>query len=93
MKCRGRATFFVLFQKFVDQRRFVSTEVVQKDVNLLVRRLGRHHLSDKGHELRAGMPRRGLTEGFSSSRIQGCVQRQSPVPMVLESVPLGSSWR
>jgi hypothetical protein len=70
----------------------VSTEVVQNDMNFSVFRLGCDYLTQKGHELCAGVARRGLTDHFTGLRIQGRIQRQSSVPVVLEAVPLGSSW-
>jgi hypothetical protein len=50
-------------------------------------------LFEERDELIARMPRRGLADDGSGARIQRRIQRERAMPVVLEAVSLGASWR
>jgi hypothetical protein len=83
----------VRFKEFFDRRAFVRREIVGDHVDLLTARLVDHDVGEEGDELRGGVPLRGLAQDFASLRIEGGVQGQGAMPVVLKSVPFGASRR
>ena len=71
----------------------MGRQVVNDDVDLPICRLMRHKIGQKGHELGAGMAARGFTQDLTGLRVQGRVQRQRAVPVVLEAVALRGSLK
>src|SRR5712691_11673704 len=49
-----------------------------------------HQLPQEDNKLRAGVPFRGLALHLAGFHIQGGIQRQCPVTVILETMPFGS---
>src|ERR1700739_1361601 len=80
----------ILFQKLTYQRGFVSREIVQDDVDLLVPGALRDNFFEESNELAAGMARGGFAVNPPAGRVQSRIQEQRSVAVVLESVTLGT---
>jgi hypothetical protein len=68
----------------------MSREIVRNDVDIAPEGLGRHNLSKKVDEVRGGMALGGLAKDFSAAGIQGRIQRQSAVTVILKAMSLSS---
>src|SRR6202040_2909840 len=66
-------------------------QVVQDDMDLLTVRLAGNQIAEEGDEFLAGMPRRRATDDRSGLGVQRRIQRQGPVPVVLEAVSFQAS--
>jgi hypothetical protein len=78
----------VLGQKGVDLFGLVRGEVVEDDVNLAPAGLMSHHLAQEGHELGRGVPLGGFPYHRAGPDVEGGVERQGVVTVVLEPVAL-----
>ena len=72
---------------------FVGREVVEDDMNLLSRRAQREHFFEEGNEVAAGVASRGFPVHPAGLGVQRGIQRKRSMPVVLESVTLGTSRR
>ena len=80
-------------QKRVDVLGLVSGVIVGDHVHLLPFGLIDDELGQEGHELGRRMSIRCLAKNFASLRIKGCIQRQHPMPVILEAMALGAARR
>jgi hypothetical protein len=80
-------------EKRVDLLGLVSGQVVDDHMDLPAVRLVRDDISEKSDELSRGVSRRGLAEDLSGLRVERGIQRQRPVTVVLEPVPLRAARR
>src|SRR5262245_63655373 len=71
----------------------MSREVIENDVDLALLGFDRDDLAEEGDELLSRMPRRGLTEDCSRPGVQGCIERESSVAIVLKAVSFGPPGR
>jgi hypothetical protein len=62
-------------------------------VDLFAARLVDDDVGEKSDELGRGVPLRGLAQDFACLRIEGGVQGQGAMPVLLKSVPFCASWR
>ena len=76
----------VLLQKGLYLRSFMSGQVVENDMDLLSRLAAGYNLIQEGHKLLAGVPGRGLALHLAGAHIQGCIQRQCSVSIVLKTM-------
>lgn len=72
---------------------FVGREVVEDDMNLLSRRAQRKHFFEEGNEVATGVARGGFPVHSAGLGVQRGIQRKRSMPVVLEAVTLGTSWR
>jgi hypothetical protein len=79
----------MLHQEALHQTGLVGGEVIQNDVDLAASGLRADDLLQKRDELLAGVAGGGLADDFSGLRIQGCIERQCSVAVVLEAMLLG----
>src|SRR6185436_20892654 len=80
-------------QELIDALGFVRRKVVGNDMDLFASRLIDYKVGQKRDELGRGMTFRGLPQHLTSLGVEGCVQRQRAMPVVLETVALGPTWR
>lgn len=80
-------------QERVDQLGFVRGKIVGNDVALASARLSIHDGAQELHEVGTGVPRRGLPDDRARARVQGGVEREGAVAVVLEAVTLRPAWR
>jgi hypothetical protein len=95
-RIRGRemeADSGMLLQKLLHRFGFVGGEIVQHDVNLSCPARFPQQPPQKHQELRAGISLRSVALHPAGLHVQGGIQRQSSVPVVLETVPFGSPRR
>jgi len=71
-----------------DQFRFVRRAVVQDDVNLVLDGWPGDDLFQKRNQLRTGVAGCGWADPFTGLRIQGRLQREGAVAVILEAVRL-----
>lgn len=71
----------------------MGRQVIGDHVNLSPLRLAGHDVAEELDKGGARVPRRRLPEHFARLRIQRGKQRERPVPLVLEAVPLGAARR
>src|SRR5262249_15361280 len=64
----------------------MSREVVSDDVDLLAARLTGHHVHQEGDELLARVPFNSPAQYLTRPSIQGRIQRERAVPVVLETM-------
>ncbi len=83
----------ILLEKLANGWSFVGREVVENDVDLLARPTQANHFLQEIDELPAGVAGGGFAVHSSAGGIQGGVQREGAVSVVLESMPLGASRR
>ena len=83
----------MLLQEVSDELGFVGGEVVEDDMNLLPGRAQRYHFCEEGHEVTAGVAGSGSTVHAAGLGVQRGIQRKRSMPVVLETVTLGSSRR
>jgi hypothetical protein len=74
----------MLLKEPFHQIRFVRGEVVEDDVNLLLGGLLGDDFFQKSNKLLAGVACGRLANDLAGLRIQGRVQRERPVPVILE---------
>jgi hypothetical protein len=95
-RIRGRemeADSGMLLQKLLHRFGFVGGEIVQHDVNLSCPARFPQQPPQKHQELSAGISLRSVALHPAGLHVQGGIQRQSSVPVVLETVPFGSPRR
>ena len=63
----------MFFQEGLDFGRFVRGQVIQDDVDFLLRFASAHDLIQKADELLAGVPYRGLALNLTGAHIECCV--------------------
>src|SRR4029453_5449951 len=80
-------------QEGLDPRGLVRREIVSDHVNLLTFWLVDYDVGQERNEFGRGMPHRGLTEHLAGFGIEGCVQRQRAMPVILEAVAFGTARR
>src|SRR5438270_13192862 len=83
----------MLGEKIINLFRFVRRKIVGDDVNFFALRLVDHNVSEKGDKLSRGMPRGGLAEYLTGLGVEGSVQRQRAVAVILEAMALGAPGR
>src|SRR6266404_1134780 len=83
----------VRFEELFDRRALVRREIVGDYVDLFAARLVDHDVSEKGDELRRGVPLGGLAQDFPGLRIEGGVEGQGAMPVVLKAVSFGTTRR
>lgn len=83
----------VLDQELLDLLGLVRRQVVGDDVDLLALGLVGHEVGEEGDELGRGVSRGGLAQHLAGLGVEGCVQRQRAMPVVLEAVALGTPRR
>src|SRR4029453_13990484 len=83
----------MLGEEFADALGLMSGGVIEDDVDLASGRFDGDELAEEGDELLRRVPRCGLTEHRSSAGVEGRVERESPVAVVLEAVSLGTPGR
>jgi hypothetical protein len=81
----------MLLEELADRLSFVCGEIVEDDVNLLLRGKQRYNLLQKGDEFTAGMAGNGLAVDATSGGIKRRVQGERAVAVVLEAVTFGAS--
>src|SRR6266478_3654211 len=91
--CRGEVqmNLRMRFKELFDRSALVRPEIVGDHVDFLAARLVDHDVGEKGDELRRGVPLRGVAQDFASLRIEGGVQGQGAMPVVLKAVSFGTS--
>src|SRR5215471_13995809 len=80
-------------KEFLNPLGLVGREVVDDDVDLLPTRLADDDIAKKRHELLGCVTGGRHAEDFATSGVEGRIQRQSPVPVVLETMALGAARR
>lgn len=80
-------------QKLTHQIGLMGRQIVQDDVNLLVPGAQRDDFLEEGDEVAAGVASRGLTVNPARGSVQGRVQRQRPMAVVLEPMAFSTSRR
>ena len=83
----------MLLEKALHQIGLVSREVIQNYMYLPLCGLGGDDLFQKTDKLLAGVACGGLAEHFASLRIQSRIQRERPVPVILEAMLLSPPRR
>src|ERR1700740_3246272 len=81
----------VVLQELAHQGGFVSRQIVQDDVNLLVPGAQRKDFLEQGDKLASGVAGGGFAVNPRRARVQGCIQGQCSMAVVLKSVALGTS--
>ncbi len=71
----------------------VGRQIVQHNVDVLRPAGLVHQLTQKGNELRTGVPFRGLACHLAGLHIQSGIERQGPVTVILEAMPFRSPRR
>ena len=89
--CKMEADLGMTGQEIVDELSFMSREIVRNDVDLAPEGLGSDNLSKKVDEVGSGMTLGGLAKDFSAAGIQGRIQRQSAVTVILKAMSLSSA--
>jgi hypothetical protein len=80
----------MLLQEVSNELGSVGGEVVEDDMNLLPGRAQRHHFFEEGNEVTAGVAGRGSSVHAAGLGVQRGIQRKRSMPVVLETVTLGS---
>jgi len=83
----------MLFEEVSNQLGFVGREVVEDDMNVLLRRAQRHHFCEEGDEVTAAVAGRGSSVHAAGLGVQRGIQRKRSMAVVLEAMTLGSSRR
>ena len=83
----------ILLQELADGDGFVSGEIVQDDVNLLVSGPKGDDFLEESNELAAGVASGGFAMNPSCGRVQGGIEGERSVAEVLETVAFGTSGR
>jgi hypothetical protein len=78
----------VVAEERIDLLRVVSREVVEDDVDLQVGRVWSDQIAQDGHECLARVLRGCLSEDVPRKGVECGGQRQRPIAVVLEGVPL-----
>lgn len=81
------------FQEIGDLLGLVRRQVIQEDVDLLPQRAQLNDSTQEINELVAGVAGRSLAVHLSGTHVQGRVQRERSVTLVLKPMPLDSSRR
>lgn len=76
-------------QEIVDQSGLVDREVVGNDVDLVAPRLIDHDVAQEGDEHRRGVPCRRLSQSLATAGVEGCIERERAVTLVLKTVSFG----
>jgi hypothetical protein len=84
---------WVLLQEAFHQVRLVSSKAVQDIVNFVPSGLRGDDLFQKPDKLLASVAWGGLADHFAGLRIQGRIQRQCPVAVILEAMLLRTTGR
>ena len=71
----------------------MSRQIVCDDVNFTPLGLSGHDARKESHKGLAGVPRCGLADDLAGLCIQGRIQRERSVPVILETVTLGATRR
>ena len=82
----------MMLQEVLDEFRFVRGKVVQDDVHLALDGLGRNDFFQERNKLLTGMSWGGLAEDLAGLWIQRRIQRERPMPEILEAVLLSPPW-
>ena len=82
-----------LFEKGCDELGLVRREVVEDDVDLAAGMTTGDDLGEEADKFLARVARRRLAAHLASLRVQGGVERERAVALVLEAVALGASGR
>src|SRR5215469_17265790 len=83
----------MVLQELADGGGFVSREIVQDDVNLLVPGAEGDDFLEESDELAAGVASGGFAMNPSCGRVQGGIEGECSVAEVLETVAFGTSGR
>jgi hypothetical protein len=83
----------VLLKELADRLGFVSREVVEDDVNVLLAWAQGYDFFERGDELATGMAGGRFAVHATGCGIQRRIQGQGSMPVVLEAVTLGTSGR
>ncbi len=81
------------FQKISNGLGLVGREIVENDVDLLLRPALRHHLSEEIHEVGTGVAGRRFPMHSSGFGVQRSVERQRAMAIILEPVALSATRR
>lgn len=82
----------MLLEEGLDLLRFVSGEVIENDVDLLLAAALFHDVLQEGDELVTRMMSGRLAVHLSRLHVQSRVQGQRAMPVILKSVALGTAW-
>ena len=80
-------------KELFDRRALVRREIVRDHMDLFAARLIDRDVSEKGNKLREGVSLCGPAQHFASLRIEGDIQRQRAMPVVLKALSFGASRR
>ena len=83
----------MICEEALDVTALVDREVVEDDVDLTLAAHAREKTLEEGHEGRAVVLLDGGADDLARARVQRGKERQGPVPVVLEAVPLQAPWR
>jgi len=71
----------------------MGRQIVTDDMELFALGLIGDDIGKKGHELRTGVPRYGLAQDFAGFGVEGGIQRERAVAVILKSMAVGATWR
>ena len=80
-------------EELPDSLGLVRRQVVGDNVNLLVRWLVSQQVGQESHELFAGVSCSSFAQNLAGFRIQGRIERECAMAVVLETVTFSSAWR
>ena len=83
----------VTLEKGGDLAGLVCREIVGDDVDFLPRWLVDDDIGQKGNELSRSVTGGGLPEDFPGASVEGGVERERAMPVVLKAVPFGAAGR
>src|ERR1700747_1774858 len=83
----------VVGQKVAHRLSLMRRKIVADDMNLLAPGLISHEVGQKSYDLGAGMPAHRLAQNFARFGVEGSVQRQRAVPVILKPMAFGASGR
>jgi hypothetical protein len=83
----------ILLQELAHQIGFVGRQIVQDDVNLLVPGAQRDDFLEESNEFTAGVSSGGFAVDSPGGRVQGGIQGQCSMAVVLESVAFSTTGR
>src|SRR4029453_5699059 len=83
----------MLGEERIDALGLVRREVIADDMNLFAPGLVSDDVSEEGHELGAGVPRRCLAQDLPGLGVEGGIKRKGAMAVVLESMSLDAPRR
>lgn len=79
-------------QEVFDGLTLVGREIVSDHMDFFAARLVHDDVGQEGHELGGGMPLGGLAQHLARFGVEGGVERQGAVSVILKAVPPCSAW-